>query len=151
VGRAELLERIRIVVLPVLERLGLELVELSLVSHGRRILRVFIDKEAGVTLDDCAMASKALSCELDAYEFFPGRYYLEVSSPGAERRLRTREDFARFTGRKSRIRFREPGGKIKELVGTIESFKDEVLVVQPEGETGVSVSFANILGANLSI
>ena len=151
-GGAELLEKIRNIVLPVLDRLGYHVVEVVLVgSHGRRTLRVFIDRRGGVTLDDCARASKALSAELDQHDLLACKYYLEVSSPGAERKLRTREDFQCFVGRKAKIRFREDGGYVADLVGTIGSFKDDVLVLEPEGRAEVSVRFADILGANLSI
>jgi len=105
VSRAELLERIRYVVLPVLDRLGFDLVEVALVSEGRRILRVFIDRGEGVNVEDCARASKALSAELDQHDLVRGRYYLEVSSPGAERKLKAPEDYKRFVGRKAKLAF----------------------------------------------
>jgi len=151
-GRAELLERATNIVLPVLDGLGYDLVEVSLVaSHGRKTLRVFIDRCGGITLEDCARTSKAISAELDQYDIFAASYYLEVSSPGAERRLRTREDFEHFAGRKARIRFRARPGGMRELTGKMLAFKEDVLVFEPEGGAEVSVRFDDILGANLSI
>jgi len=151
-GRAELLERTRNVVLPVLSALGYDLVEVALVaSHGRKTLGIFIDSKAGINLEDCARASKAISAELDRHDLFAGRYYLEVSSPGAERRLRTRDDFGHFVGRKARIRFREETGGVRDLTGMMRTFKDDVLVFEPEGGAEVRVRFETILGANLSI
>ncbi|HVP57353.1 MAG TPA: ribosome maturation factor RimP [bacterium] len=151
-GRVELLERARNIVFPVVDNLGYDLVEISFVaSHGRRVLRVFIDRREGITLNDCARTSKAISAELDRHDLFTARYYLEVSSPGAERRLRTREDFEHFAGRKARVRFRVSAGGTRELTGRMLGFKENVLVFEPEGGAELSVPFGDILSANLSI
>jgi ribosome maturation factor RimP len=150
--RAELLDRLRGVVSPVLTNLGYDLVELTVVvSHGRRTLRVFIDKEGGVTLQDCARSSKAIGFVLDDGDLFPGRYYLEVSSPGAERKLRTREDFKRFVGRKAHVRFREDAGGVQDITGEIKDFRDDILMLQPEGAEPVAIRYVAICGANLSL
>jgi len=152
VGRAELLERARNIVFPVVDQLGYGLVEIDLMaSHGRRTLRIFIDRDGGIALDDCARVSKAVSAELDQHDLFAARYYLEVSSPGAERRLRTREDFGHFVGRKARIRFKEASGGTREVTGRMRTFKDDVLVIEPEGGGEVSVELYDIVSANLSI
>ncbi|MFZ1946293.1 MAG: ribosome maturation factor RimP [bacterium] len=151
-GRAELLERARNTVLPVLQGLGYDLVEIALAaSHGRKILRIFIDQKRGVNLEDCARASKAVGAELDRCDFMSGRYHLEVSSPGAERRLRSEDDFARFVGRKARVRFKGTGGKIEEAVGLIESFSDGLVCVSSDQGDSVRVRLADIVRANLSI
>ena len=150
-GRAELLERVRNVVLPVLQGLGYDLVDLNLTfSHGRRILGIFIDRKEGIGLDDCVRASKSLSAELDRHNLLSGRYYLEVSSPGAERKLRTTEDFVRFEGRKARIRFRDAEGRAFERVGNLGRFENNEVVLVSDGSE-VRVRFENILGANLSL
>jgi len=151
VGRAELLERIKYVVLPVLQGLGYDLVDVNLTfSHGRRILGIFIDRREGINLEDCARASKALSAELDRHDLLSGRYYLEVSSPGAERKLKTPEDFVHFAGRKAKIRFRDGEGRTYERVGVIGKFEgNEVVLASGDGE--VHVRFEDILGANLSL
>jgi ribosome maturation factor RimP len=147
-----LLEKARSVVLPVLANLGYDLVEVAIVvSHGRRTLRVFIDKENGVDVSDCARASKSLSPALDEQGFFPGRYYLEVSSPGAERKLRTREDFRHFVGRKARVRLREVCMGMTEVKGKIEGFRDDMLELRPEGNSVVTIPFETISSANLCL
>jgi ribosome maturation factor RimP len=152
VGRAELLERIRYVVLPVLQELGYDLVEMGLTfSHGRRILGIFIDREGGITLEDCARASKALSAELDRHNLLSGRYYLEVSSPGAERKLRSPEDFVRFEGRKARIIFRDRQGRTFEKVGNLGKFENNEVVLVSDGRDEVRVRFEDVVGANLSL
>jgi ribosome maturation factor RimP len=151
-GRTELLAGVRTAILPVLANLGYSLVEVKLVvAHGRRTLRVFIDKEGGVTLDDCARASKAIGFQLDDQQFMRGRYYLEVSSPGAERKLKTKEDFRHFVGRKAQIRVRqEPAGAVM-IKGRIEGFDGDSLRLKPEDADAIDIPYQVILGANLCL
>ena len=147
-----MLERARGAVLPVLANLGYELVEIGLaVSHGRKTLRVFIHRRGGVTLDGCAKVSKAVGPLLDDEGMFPGRYYLEVSSPGAERKLRTRDDFRVFVGSKVRIRIRPIEGEQRNIEGLIEDFSGDVVTVRQEEGTSVAVPLGDISGANLCL
>jgi ribosome maturation factor RimP len=84
---------------PLVEGLGYELWELEYSpGRGSGFLRLYIDAEAGITVDDCERVSRAVSEVLDAEDPIPGQYTLEVSSPGLERPLRTAEHFARFVG-----------------------------------------------------
>ena len=84
---------------PLVEGLGYDLWELEYSpGRGNGFLRVYIDAEAGITLDDCERVSRAVSEVLEAEDPIPGQYTLEVSSPGLERPLRTAEHFARFVG-----------------------------------------------------
>ena len=150
--RSELLEKARSALLPVLANHGYDLVEVAIVvSHGRRTLRVFIDRENGVSVSDCARASKSLSPVLDEQSFFPGRYYLEVSSPGAERRLRTKEDFKHFIGRKAQVRLREVCMGMTQVQGKIEGFRGDVLELRPDGNAVVAIPFETISSANLCL
>src|SRR5690242_13585931 len=98
---------------PVLNGLGFELVEVEFVpGQGGGILRVYIDRppemEKGIDVDDCGDASHALSELLDADDPFPGRYSLEVSSPGIDRVLRTPEHFARFVDNRVKVELAVP-------------------------------------------
>jgi ribosome maturation factor RimP len=93
---------------PKLERIvefaGMELVHVEARREsGGMVLRLFIDREGGVTLDDCARVSRQVSAELDADDPLPGRYTLEVSSPGLDRPLSKDRDFQRFSGQTVRI------------------------------------------------
>ena len=84
---------------PLVEGLGYELWELEYSpGRGSGFLRLYIDAEAGITLDDCERVSRTVSEVLDAEDPIPGHYTLEVSSPGLERPLRTAEHFARYVG-----------------------------------------------------
>ena len=90
---------------PVLEELGLELVDLEyLGSPTGKILRVFIDSPRGVDLDTCALASEKVSRILDEKDFIDSEYSLEVSSPGAERPIKKPKDFKRFIGSKVAVK-----------------------------------------------
>ena len=150
--KQQLMERARNVVLPVLANLGYELVEVVMVvSHGRRTLRVFIHRKGGVTRDDGAAVSKAIGPLLDDEGLFPGRYYLEVSSPGAERKLRAGDDFRIFVGSKARIRMRALDGEQMNVEGFIEGFSGDVVTVRQEEGTSVAVPLADISSANLCL
>ena len=151
-GRTELLQRTRDLILPVLANLGYDLVEVSqAVSHGRRTLRVFIHRPGGVNVDDCARASKAIGPLLDEQDFLQRRYYLEVSSPGAERKLRTAEDFERFVGSKAQVRYRQDDDVLTLVKGNIEGFEEGVLRLRPEGAGPVTIPFEAISSASLCL
>jgi ribosome maturation factor RimP len=128
---------------------GMELVDLEYRRQGRRwMLRLFIDKDDGVTLDDCANISRELGDLLDVKNVIPEAYVLEVSSPGLNRRLRKKEDFSRFAGQKVRLRLVAPIDGRKKIVGEIEGVEDEsVIVATPEGRC--SVALKDIAKANL--
>lgn len=107
---------------------GMELVHMELRREGAGlILRLFVDKEAGVTLDDCARVSRQVSAQLDADDPIPERFTLEVSSPGLDRPLVSDGDFVRFAGRQVRLATVSPldgrrnfSGRLLELVeGTV--------------------------------
>lgn len=150
--RDQLLEAAETVVSPVLANLGYDLVELSLVtSHGRRTLRVFIDKPGGVNVEDCAVASRAVGPALDERDVPLGRYFLEVSSPGAERKLRNREDFRHFVGRKALIRLREARDGVNRIEGRIASFSDDLLKLKPDDGEEITIPFEAISSARLCL
>jgi len=103
------LETIRVMAERVATSEGLHLVDVELKGgNSNALLRVYIDKAAGVSHADCALVSEQLSAMLDVEDLFPGRYVLEVSSPGLDRKLSRREDFQRFTGSLVKIQTFEP-------------------------------------------
>lgn len=114
--------KVRSLAQPVVEGLEMELVDVAFVTeHGRRVLRVTIDKPGGVTVDDCAEISRELGTILDVEDPIPQRYSLEVSSPGLDRPLLNENDFKRFAGRKARIKTREPIEGRKNFKAVIDS------------------------------
>jgi ribosome maturation factor RimP len=150
--KQEVADGVRQAILPVLANLGYELVEVSVaVAHGRKTLRVFIHGKGGVNLDGCATVSKAIGRVIDDTDLFRGRYFLEVSSPGAERKLRSREDFRIFVGSKVRIRTVSAEGTERDEEGVIESFSGDVVTVRHENGTSVVIPLEDIAGARLCL
>ncbi len=112
-------------VMPIIEKENFELVDVEFKKEGpHRYLRVFIDKEGGITLDDCQKVSEALSDRLDEVDPIEENYFLEVSSPGLDRPLKKDADFERFKGELVEVKLYEPlnGQKVieGELVGLVE-------------------------------
>jgi ribosome maturation factor RimP len=108
-----------------LRRTGIELYEIKYVRAGKRsILRVFIDKEAGVTIDDCENASKDISMLLDVENFSNQPYTLEVSSPGLDRPLRRERDYTRVIGQRVRLQVKEADGRQVTVDGTLTACGD---------------------------
>jgi ribosome maturation factor RimP len=136
--------------IPILERavagLGYELVELENAGRGR-LLRLFVDKPGGISIEDCVTISNHLSRVLVAENVDYGR--LEVSSPGADRVLRRREDYERFAGNAARIQLRIPINGTKRLVGVIARVGNEELTLATE-RGDARVAFVDIEKARLA-
>jgi ribosome maturation factor RimP len=104
-----ILSKLEEMVAPVFARLGMELVDRELgMDGGILVLRLYIDKDGGVSLGDCELASRSIGDLIDVEGVVRGSYRLEVSSPGLNRPLKKREDFSRFAGRVIRLKTREP-------------------------------------------
>ena len=122
------------VLAPILERTGTELVDLEYVKEGSdRILRVTLDKEGGLRIDDCETVSRALSDALDEKDFIDDAYMLEVSSPGLLRPLKKPKDFERNQGKEVEIRLYKPLENSKEWVGTLTAYDGESVTIR-DGE-----------------
>jgi ribosome maturation factor RimP len=114
--------------------LGYELVELEFHPQGRGgLLRVFIDKEAGVNVDDCEIVSRQVSAVLDVEDPIPGAYTLEVSSPGLDRPLRTPKDFERFAGEQARIDLVLPFEGRRRFAGTLKGCEAGEVMIEVDG------------------
>lgn len=114
---------------PILADLGLELVDIEYVKEGKSFyLRVFIDKEGGVDIEECGLVSERLSESLDEDDPIKDPYYLEVSSPGAERPLKKREDFQKFMNHHVYLKFYEQIGGFKAIEGDLVGLSDEDIV-----------------------
>jgi len=105
---------------------GLHLVDVELKGgNSNQLLRVFIDKPGGVSHADCALVSEQLSAMLDVEDLFPGRYVLEVSSPGLDRKLTRPSDYTYFVGRRARVVLKEAAGEpSKVLEGRLAGFEN---------------------------
>jgi ribosome maturation factor RimP len=133
---ANLTEKLKEKLLPLIEEENLELVDLEFSPGGpRSLLRIYVDRPAGVTIYNCAKLSRKIADFLDIEDLIPYRYNLEVSSPGLDRPLVKKEDFIRKIGEKIRVFLKEPVEGKMELVGRIENFHEETLYLstKPEG------------------
>lgn len=119
------------IVQPILQNLELELVDIEYVKEGRDwFLRVYIDKPEGVSIDECTLVSERLSDQLDAEDPIKGAYFLEVSSPGVERPLKTREDLINHIDQNANVRLYRHIDGHKEYEGVIKSFEDDILTIE---------------------
>lgn len=125
--------------------LGYELIECERVNHAR-LLRVFVDKNGGITVDDCARVSNQLT-RVFAVE---GVDYdrLEVSSPGMDRLLKRVKDFKRYQGEKARVRVRVPINGQRNFVGVLRDADDDKLQIEVDGAV-VSIDMASVEKARL--
>jgi ribosome maturation factor RimP len=130
------------VVAPEVEALGFECVKLEVVGSPRSpIVRIYIDREGGVSIKHCVVVSRSIGLVLDRLDPFPGRYLLEVSSPGNNRPLTKEEHFVRFAGREARVQCEDPESGKKTYTGLIHSCINGLLVLDTEeGERIIRLS-----------
>jgi ribosome maturation factor RimP len=143
-------ERLIVLIEPLLERLGYELVELEY-SAGRAhgVLRLFIDKAGGVGVGDCERVSREVSALLDVEDPIPSGYTLEVSSPGFDRVLRTQAHFERFAGARVFVELKVPRSGRRRYTGTLLSVDATGIAVEVDKER-VEIPFAEIGKARLA-
>ena len=121
---------------PAIERLGYELTDLEFRLSGTGgLLRLTIDKPEGIDLEDCEKVSNAASALLDVEDPVPGNYSLEVSSPGADRKLTKVEHFQRFEGETLKVSMRFPIEGRRRFRGKLTSSNAENIVVEVDGES----------------
>ncbi len=131
--------------------MGMELVGVELkVLRGKPHLIVYIDKPGGVFIEDCERVSRALEEIMDIEDPIPSSYVLEVSSPGIERILSKREDFARFAGEEVKIKtFQKITGR-RNFTGVLLGCEDELVTIRTEEAENVTIPLGHIAKANLS-
>lgn len=140
---------------PLVSSLGMELVEIEFKREGRTmVLRLYIDREGGISLDDCAAVSRELSAVLDVEETVPGKYTLEVSSPGLNRPLKTLEDYQHYTGRLIKIKTREPladdqGNLRKTFLGELEGIEGDFVRMRLREGQKARIPLDSVAKANL--
>jgi ribosome maturation factor RimP len=130
---------------------GIEIVDVELAGGGgSRLLRVYIDKPAGVSHADCESISQQVGTILDVEDVVPGgRYTLEVSSPGIERKLTKPRDFERFQGSRVKIQLREPVESQRHWEGVLAGFYDGVITLEPSPGKSISFGLDQVQKANL--
>jgi ribosome maturation factor RimP len=134
---------------PVLEEIGFELVDVEYLSdHGRWVLRIYIDKDQGVTIEDCARISRELGDLIDIKDIIDHEYVLEVSSPGLNRPLKKEKDFFRAIGKKIKVRMTEPMNGRRNFSGSLRDFREKTLYLEVESGL-VRLSLPDVDRANL--
>ncbi|HIG91058.1 MAG: ribosome maturation factor RimP [Methylococcales bacterium] len=134
---------------PIVEGMGYECVGIEFNPHPTNgLLRIYIDAESGVVLDDCTRVSRQVSGVLDVEDPIKTVYQLEVSSPGAERPLFKVEHFQRFIGQKVQVNLFVPIEKRRNIIGSITSVNDAVIVIDGEDQQ-FEIPFKSISKANL--
>ena len=150
--KADLTTRIRGIAQKVADDRQVELVHVEIAGTKRdSVVRIYIDKPEGVTLDDCSLFSRDVEGVLDLDDIIPSRYVLEVSSPGIERELYSLEDFRRFEGRLAKVKTKSEIEGQKTFVGPITAIDGEMITVEDRSLGTVSFSYGDVAKANLKI
>ena len=146
------IERVREFADSLLPAMGLELFDVQFRREGHGwVLRLVVDREEGVKLDDCSRVSRETSDFLDVEDIIEHPYHLEVSSPGLERPLRTVEECLRHLGKKARFKVKEEVDSRRVIIGELQSIdKDEISVLSEEGET-FKLNWENVQKARLTL
>lgn len=127
-------KRTEALVLPIVDEFGFDLWDVEYVKEGSEYyLRAYIDKDGGITIDDCVDVSRKLSDKLDEDDFIDGEYILEVSSPGVERALKKDRDFDKSIGKDVYVKLYKAIDKQKEFVGKLISYDKTVVTVEIDG------------------
>jgi len=146
------------ITVPVLDDLEMELVDVEIRREQRDlVLTLFIDKEGGVTLDDCVEVSREIGTLFDVEDIIKGSYRLEVSSPGLDRPLKKLSDFERFAGREAKLKMRSPcdpdssGNRRKTFRGLLRGVDGGRVLLLLDGKDNeeIGLPFGEIEKANL--
>jgi ribosome maturation factor RimP len=140
---------------PIIQELELELVEIEFVKEGKNwFLRVYIDKENGVDIEDCGIVSERLSEKLDELDPITQNYFLEVSSPGAERPLKKAKDFEKAIGKNVFIKTYEPIDGEKGFEGELLDYDGQTVKVEMKIKTRkkvIEIPFEKVASARLAV
>jgi len=138
-------EELKKIILPLLEEEGVVLVELRLMRTGNGlILRLLLDKkEGGISIEDCARLNQKIGNLLDVQDIIKDRYILEVSSPGLDRDLVTKDDFCRCINRKVRMSLHEDSNAKTEIEGRIDKVEGELVYIDTRGGS-IGIAFSKI-------
>lgn len=130
--------------------MGYELYAIEQTGAGGRTLRIAVDSAQGVSLDDCERVSEVAGPLLDQADLIEGPYTLEVSSPGAERAIRSRDEYSRFVGRRVNVRYR--AGESEGVVeGTLAAVDDNGIAVKGRGTQVVHMDWDDVIVGRLAV
>lgn len=147
--KGDLVDRVKESTSDLLAGLFLELVDVNVTrERGRTCVRISVDKDGGVTLDDCAAASNLIGQILERDEVIPGPYVLEVMSPGIDRPLRRPEDFEKSVGRRVKVRLKQPFEGRNSYSGIVRDAVEESFVLDM-GDEVLELKYENLSSARL--
>jgi len=142
-------KRVSQLVEPVLDEAGIELVDIEYLSErGRCVLRVFVDRDGGITLNDCAQLSREIGVLIDVKDIIQHEYVLEVSSPGLNRPLKKEKDFLWAIGKKVKVQMANPVKGRSNFTGYLKDLKDKMLCLDVENNP-VLLPLRDVKKANL--
>ncbi len=150
--KVSIIKRVRAIAERVSEANEIELVHVDIAGTKRdSVVRIYIDKEGGVTLDDCSTVSREVEAVLDEEDLIPARYVLEVSSPGIERELYNLGDFEKFSGQMIKVKTKQAVDGQKTFVGNLVGVAGNTVTVDDRVKGVVNFEYADIDKANLKI
>lgn len=131
--------------MPIIEANNFELVDVEWVKEGANwYLRAYIDKEGGITVDDCELVSRAFGDILDEKDYISENYIFEVSSPGLDRPLKKEKDFARSIGKEVEIKLYKPVNKTKEFIGCLKAYDKDTVTIELDDEEEMTFKRSDI-------
>jgi ribosome maturation factor RimP len=134
------------------EKGGFEFVRSEIAGTKRSpLVRIFIDREDGLTVEHCADVSREIDARMEAEDLIPSKYVLEVSSPGLERDLVTIDDFRRFRGKLAKIKTANDSEGTKTTVGRIGEVDGDKITLGVRGSEEITITFSTVLRANLKV
>ncbi len=147
----EIVDRVRAIILPIVLNEGMEVVDIEYRREsGGWVLRLILDKEGGVTLDDCTRVSQEAGRSLDVEDIIPTSYALEVSSPGLTRPLKTEKDFMKYLHRLVKVKTVDPIENRRQFKGTLLGVSENGVEIQAEGRV-FQIPLSNVAKANLEV
>ncbi len=146
-----IIERVKGIVDPILLSEGMELVDIEYRREARGwVLRLFIDKEGGITLEHCARISEELGRNLDVEDFIPNPYVLEVSSPGLDRPLKKEKDFIKYLQHRIKVKTLDPIDQRRNFRGKLLRVLEGRIELEVDGRI-IQIPLSNLAKANLEI
>lgn len=145
-GRSESYEaKTEQLIQPLIDANNFELVDVEFVKEGSDwYLRVYIDKDGGITVDDCELISRAFNEILDREDYISEQYIFEVSSPGLMRPLKKEKDYKRSVGKLIDIKLYKPVDKCKEFTGVIDSYDKDTVTIKMDDDTQKTFDRSNL-------
>ena len=152
-GSANTEKRIEELIQPTVTEMGYELVDVEFVKEGPNwYLKIFIDKEGGVTIDDCEAVSKTLEKIFDEKDHIEQAYFLEISSPGIDRPLKKKEDFIKYNGEMVDVKLYKPYEGSKEYTGKLVGYDENDGTVTIEvDDKNIAFTKKEIAGIRLAV